>query len=87
MGRMKWLWGEHPEEFHPERWFNEEDVFQQGSSFKFTAFQTSPRIRLGKEFAYRQMKIFSAILTSSFIFKLSDEQTAGNYKVMLYSAL
>ncbi|XAR71776.1 Abieta-7,13-dien-18-ol hydroxylase [Bertholletia excelsa] len=83
MGRMKWLWGDDAEEYRPERWLNEDGVFQLESSFKFTAFQAGPRICLGKDFAYRQMKIFSAVLLSSFIFKLSDEQKAVNYRTML----
>lgn len=39
MGRMKSLWGEDAEEFKPERWLDHNGVFQQESSFKFTAFQ------------------------------------------------
>lgn len=41
MGRMKSLWGEDAEEFRPQRWLDENGVFQQESSFKFTAFQVS----------------------------------------------
>ncbi|KAL3571899.1 hypothetical protein D5086_025803 [Populus alba] len=62
MGRMKFIWGDDAEEYKPERWLNEDGVFQQESPFKFTAFQAGPRICLGKEFAYRQMKIFAAVL-------------------------
>ncbi|KAI3471079.1 hypothetical protein Pfo_027742 [Paulownia fortunei] len=62
MGRMKSLWGEDAEEFRPERWLDENGTFQQESSFKFTAFQAGPRICLGKEFAYRQMKVFASVL-------------------------
>ncbi|CAK9135198.1 unnamed protein product [Ilex paraguariensis] len=83
MGRMKSIWGEDAEEYKPERWLDENGVFQQQSPFKFTAFQAGPRICLGKEFAYRQMKIFSAVLLGSYVFKLSDEQKAVNYKTML----
>ncbi|KAJ6879245.1 hypothetical protein NC652_032728 [Populus alba x Populus x berolinensis] len=74
MGRMKFIWGDDAEEYKPERWFNEDGVFQQESPFKFTAFQAGPRICLGKEFAYRQMKIFAAVLVTSFTFKLADER-------------
>lgn len=45
--------------------------------------QAGPRICLGKEFAYRQMKIFSAVLLGSFMFKLSDEQRTVSYRTML----
>ncbi|KAM7268726.1 hypothetical protein ACFE04_010892 [Oxalis oulophora] len=83
MGRMKYIWGEDAEEFKPERWLDENGHFQMQSSFKFTAFQAGPRICLGKEFAYRQMKIFSAVLVGSFKFKLRDEQEIVTYIPML----
>ncbi|CAM0903273.1 unnamed protein product [Alopecurus aequalis] len=62
MGRMKFLWGDDAEEFRPERWLDDDGMFVPESPFKFTAFQAGPRICLGKEFAYRQMKIFAAVL-------------------------
>ncbi|KAJ6879244.1 hypothetical protein NC652_032728 [Populus alba x Populus x berolinensis] len=83
MGRMKFIWGDDAEEYKPERWFNEDGVFQQESPFKFTAFQAGPRICLGKEFAYRQMKIFAAVLVTSFTFKLADERKPVNYRTMI----
>eukprot|EP00261_Vitis_vinifera_P040195 XP_019081438.1 PREDICTED: cytochrome P450 704C1 isoform X3 [Vitis vinifera] len=83
MGRMAFLWGTDAEDFRPERWLDENGIFCPESPFKFTAFQAGPRVCLGKDFAYRQMKIFAAILLSSFIFKLSDENKAVNYKTMI----
>ncbi|KAJ0099726.1 hypothetical protein Patl1_19985 [Pistacia atlantica] len=80
MGRMKALWGNDVEEFRPERWLNENGFFQPASPFIFTTFQAGPRICLGKEFAYRQMKIFSMILLGSYKFKLSDEKKRVNYR-------
>ncbi|KAK4489493.1 hypothetical protein RD792_005302 [Penstemon davidsonii] len=83
MGRIKSLWGEDAEEFKPDRWLDENGIFQQESSFKFTAFQAGPRICLGKEFAYRQMKVFASVLLSAFSFKMADENKAVNYRTML----
>ncbi|KAL6580489.1 hypothetical protein OROMI_008513 [Orobanche minor] len=121
MGRMKSLWGEDAEEFRPERWLDQNGIFQHQSSFKFTAFQVQsdhksllldylkpatqvrlrstrcdkcdvlilvlgragPRICLGKEFAYRQMKVFAAVLLSAFSFRLDDESKPVNYRTML----
>ncbi|XVF33461.1 hypothetical protein REPUB_Repub17cG0170300 [Reevesia pubescens] len=83
MGRMKFIWGDDAEEFRPERWLDEDGMFRTESPFKFTAFQAGPRICLGKEFAYRQMKIFSAVLVRCFMFKLSDENRNVTYRTML----
>ncbi|GMH22504.1 hypothetical protein Nepgr_024347 [Nepenthes gracilis] len=83
MGRMTFLWGKDAEVFRPERWLNEDGIFQPESPFKLTAFQAGPRICLGKEFAYRQMKIFSAVLLASFVFKLGNEEKPVNYRTMI----
>ncbi|XP_074273083.1 cytochrome P450 704C1-like [Silene latifolia] len=83
MGRMRFIWGDDAQDFRPERWLNEDGIFQPQSPFKFTAFQAGPRICLGKEFAYRQMKIFSAVLLSKFVFKLDDDETTVNYRTMI----
>jgi len=37
---------------------------------------------LGKEFAYRQMKIMAATLVHFFRFKLADESKESTYKTM-----
>ncbi|CAM8959176.1 unnamed protein product [Rhodiola kirilowii] len=81
MGRMSYIWGEDAEEFRLERWV-ENGVFQPKSPFKFTAFQAGPRICLGKEFAYRQMKIIAATLLNFFEFKLADENRQATYRTM-----
>ncbi|XP_004309257.1 PREDICTED: cytochrome P450 704C1-like [Fragaria vesca subsp. vesca] len=83
MGRMKFLWGDDAEEFRPERWLDENGTFQPESPFKFTAFQAGPRICLGKEFAYREMKIFSAVLLRYYTFKLSEKKIRVNYRTMI----
>ncbi|KAF8032413.1 hypothetical protein BT93_D1357 [Corymbia citriodora subsp. variegata] len=83
MGRMKFIWGDDAEDFCPERWLDSNGVFQPENPFKFTAFQAGPRICLGKEFAHRQMKIFSAVLLSCFTFKLADEKKPVNYRTMI----
>ncbi|XXG54706.1 hypothetical protein AAC387_Pa03g2518 [Persea americana] len=36
---MKFLWGDDAEVFKPERWLNNDVVFQPESPLKFTAFQ------------------------------------------------
>ncbi|KAL6642795.1 hypothetical protein ACP70R_020976 [Stipagrostis hirtigluma subsp. patula] len=83
MGRMEYLWGKDAEVFRPERWLDDNSEFQQESPFKFTAFQAGPRICLGKEFAYRQMKVFAAVLLRFFVFRLRDEKASVNYRTMI----
>ncbi|XVF85902.1 hypothetical protein PTKIN_Ptkin17bG0155200 [Pterospermum kingtungense] len=70
MGRMEYNWGPDAASFKPERWLNEEGCFQNASPFKFTAFQAGPRICLGKDSAYLQMKMALAILCRYFKFSL-----------------
>jgi cytochrome P450 len=85
MGRMEYLWGADAEAFRPERWLDGDGgEFRAQSPFKFTAFQAGPRICLGKEFAYRQMKIFAAVLLRSFAFRLRDGEGATvGYRTMI----
>ncbi|KAK4476533.1 hypothetical protein RD792_015689 [Penstemon davidsonii] len=83
MGRMRFVWGDDAQKFRPERWLNKNGCFRPESPFKFTAFQGGPRVCLGKEFAYRQMKIVTAVLCRSFIFRLSDEKRAVKYRTMI----
>lgn len=45
--------------------------------------QAGPRICLGKEFAYRQMKVFASVLLSAFSFTLADERKPVHYRTML----
>ncbi|KAJ0594999.1 putative abieta-7,13-dien-18-ol hydroxylase [Helianthus annuus] len=83
MGRMKYLWGEDANEFKPERWLDHSGVFHPENPFKFTVFQAGPRICLGRDFAYRFLKIFSSILLGCFVFKLSDENKVASYKTTI----
>ncbi|TKW06082.1 hypothetical protein SEVIR_7G218300v4 [Setaria viridis] len=83
MGRMEFLWGADAEEFRPERWLDGDGIFVTESPFKFTAFQAGPRVCLGKEFAYRQMKIFAAVLLSMYRFEMWDADATVGYRAML----
>jgi cytochrome P450 len=83
MGRMEFIWGHDVLDFKPQRWIDENGCFRPESPFKFTAFQAGPRICLGREFAYRQMKIFSAVLLGCFVFKLADKTKPVNYRTMI----
>ncbi|WCJ22826.1 cytochrome P450 family 704 subfamily A polypeptide 2 [Euphorbia peplus] len=81
MGRMTYLWGDNAQDFRPERWLNN-GIFQPQSPFKFVAFHGGPRICLGKDFAYRQMKIVAIALLRFFRFKVADETRRVTYRTM-----
>ncbi|RLN18306.1 Cytochrome P450 86B1 [Panicum miliaceum] len=72
MGRMEYNWGADAATFRPERWINEDGAFRNASPFKFTAFQAGPRICLGKDSAYLQMKMALAILCRFYRFQLLE---------------
>lgn len=60
-GRMKSTWGEDCLEFKPERWLSPDGKkFMMHDSFKFVAFNAGPRICLGKDLAFLQMKSITA---------------------------
>ncbi|KAA8528920.1 hypothetical protein F0562_033592 [Nyssa sinensis] len=59
MGRMEGIWGKDCREFKPERWLRD-GRFMSESAYKFTAFNGGPRLCLGKDFAYYQMKFAAA---------------------------
>ncbi|KAH7849498.1 hypothetical protein Vadar_018727 [Vaccinium darrowii] len=60
-GRMKSTWGDDCLEFRPERWLSSDrKSFVTHDPFKFVAFNAGPRICLGKDLAYLQMKSIAA---------------------------
>ncbi|XP_044490946.1 cytochrome P450 704B1 [Mangifera indica] len=80
MGRMEFNWGPDASSFKPERWLKD-GIFQNASPFKFTAFQAGPRICLGKDSAYLQMKMALAILCRFFRFTLISDHPV-KYRMM-----
>ncbi|KVH95393.1 cytochrome P450 [Cynara cardunculus var. scolymus] len=60
-GRMKFIWGEDVLEFRPERWLSGDGKkFEIKDQFRFVSFNAGPRICLGKDLAYLQMKSIAA---------------------------
>ncbi|RDX78507.1 Cytochrome P450 704B1, partial [Mucuna pruriens] len=80
MGRMEYNWGPDAASFIPERWFKD-GVLRNESPFKFTAFQAGPRICLGKDSAYLQMRMVLAILCRFYKFNLVPGHTV-KYRMM-----
>ncbi|POO01969.1 Cytochrome P450, E-class, group I [Trema orientale] len=60
MGRMEAIWGKDYREYKPERWLGRDGRYMSESAYKFTAFNGGPRLCLGKDFAYYQMKFVAA---------------------------
>ncbi|MFS7930666.1 putative cytochrome P450 [Helianthus anomalus] len=60
MGRSKELWGADWAEFRPERWLERDEtgrwVFKPRDGYEYPVFQAGPRVCLGKEMAFLQMK-------------------------------
>ncbi|KAL0371830.1 UNVERIFIED_CONTAM: cytochrome [Sesamum calycinum] len=60
-GRMEFIWGDDCLEFKPERWLSEDGKkFEARDQYQFVAFNAGPRICLGKDLAYLQMKSIAA---------------------------
>ncbi|CAN1308912.1 Cytochrome P450 86A8 [Linum perenne] len=60
-GRMRSTWGDDCMEFRPERWMSADgERFVAQDPYKFVAFNAGPRICLGKDLAYLQMKSVAA---------------------------
>ena len=61
MGRLEELWGSDWPDFRPERWLQRDPVsgkwgFVSRDPYTYPVFQAGPRICLGKEMAFLQMK-------------------------------
>ncbi|KAE8701424.1 Cytochrome P450 94A2 [Hibiscus syriacus] len=64
MGRMKMLWGSDWAEFKPERWLQRDEggkwSFVGRDPYTYPVFQAGPRVCLGREMAFLQMKRVAA---------------------------
>ncbi|XP_042394852.1 cytochrome P450 94B3-like [Zingiber officinale] len=72
MGRMEALWGKTWAEFDHQRWLTTTAEVVRESPYKFAVFQAGPRLCLGKEMAFVQMKYVAAAVLREF--KLRREE-------------
>ncbi|CAM0902171.1 unnamed protein product [Alopecurus aequalis] len=71
MGRMEAIWGGDCQEYRPERWLSEDGRhLRYVPSHKFLAFNSGPRLCLGKDIALMQLKIIVASVVWNFDFKM-----------------
>ncbi|KAM1007598.1 hypothetical protein ACFX2I_004153 [Malus domestica] len=91
MGRMEEIWGADWAEYRPERWLEREErgahkfKFVGRDTYSYPVFQAGPRICLGKEMAFLQMKrVVSAVLKR---FKVVPREREGGAQPELLSYL
>nr|CAD1829137.1 unnamed protein product [Ananas comosus var. bracteatus] len=64
--------GEDCREYRPERWLDGEGAFRAESPYKYPVFHAGPRMCLGKEMAYIQMKSVAACVVGRYVFDVVD---------------
>ncbi|XP_031104069.1 cytochrome P450 94B3 [Ipomoea triloba] len=74
MGRMESIWGKDCCEYKPERWLAENGEYRPESPFRFPVFHGGPRMCLGKEMAYIQMKGIAASILERFEIEVLSEE-------------
>jgi len=82
MGRMESVWGKDCAQYNPERWL-ENGAFRTESPFRFPVFHAGPRMCLGKEMAYIQMKSIAASVMESFEIEAVDKDTCPEHVLSL----
>ncbi|XVE92915.1 hypothetical protein REPUB_Repub01dG0144700 [Reevesia pubescens] len=84
MGRMEAIWGKDCREYKPERWLRD-GRYMSESAYKFTAFNGGPRLCLGKDFAYYQMKFAAASIICHYRVKVvKDHPVAPKLALTMY---
>jgi cytochrome P450 len=77
MGRLAAVWGEDCAEYRPERWLGDDGAFRPESPFRYTVFHAGPRMCLGKEMAYVQMKSIVASVLEEFVVDVEKDSAGG----------
>ncbi|CAF2059018.1 cytochrome P450 94B3-like [Brassica napus] len=75
MGRMESIWGKGCDRFDPARWIDETNGgFRGENPYKFPVFHAGPRMCLGKEMAYIQMKSIVAAVLDRFVVEVPGKK-------------
>ncbi|KMT15241.1 hypothetical protein BVRB_3g063500 [Beta vulgaris subsp. vulgaris] len=83
MGRMESIWGKDCLEFRPERWIDQNGLYKPDNPFRFPVFHAGPRICLGKEMAYLQMKSIVACVVEQFDVDVIAKEKCPEYMLSL----
>ncbi|KAI9120393.1 hypothetical protein K1719_007426 [Acacia pycnantha] len=85
MGRCEETWGKDCLEFKPERWISERGSIVPIPSYKFISFNSGPRICMGKDLSFIQMKmVASSILRNYQIHVAEDHPVYPSFSIMLF---
>ncbi|XP_058107353.1 cytochrome P450 CYP94D108-like [Magnolia sinica] len=82
MGRMESIWGKDCRSFLPERWL-ENGSFRPENPFKYPVFHAGPRMCLGKEMAYIQMKLIAACVMERFEIDVLEKDKCPEHMLSL----
>ncbi|CAJ1946607.1 unnamed protein product [Sphenostylis stenocarpa] len=84
MGRFEEIWGEDCMEFKPERWISHKGGNVYVPSYKFIAFNAGPRICLGKDSSFIQIKmVATAILQKYRVQVVEGHDASPNLSIVL----
>ncbi|KAK3446518.1 cytochrome P450 94A2 [Eucalyptus grandis] len=83
MGRMDGIWGENCHEFVPERWIDESGLCRTESPFKYPVFHAGPRMCLGKDMAFIQMKSIAASVLERFEIDVLGQDATREHQLSL----
>ncbi|XVF82660.1 hypothetical protein PTKIN_Ptkin16aG0066400 [Pterospermum kingtungense] len=83
MGRMEAIWGKNCNEYLPERWLDENGNYKQENPFRFPIFHAGPRMCLGKDMAYIQMKSIVAAVMERFVVDVQGKDKCPQHLLSL----
>ncbi|KAL6009895.1 hypothetical protein ACLOJK_000326 [Asimina triloba] len=83
MGRMESNWGKDCRSFRPERWLDENGCYRPESPFKYPVFHAGPRMCLGKDMAFIQMKSIAACVIEMFAIDVPGKDACPKHVLSL----